>query len=99
MCSTKIVKNYFYNELSGREVSTEAGKIDILAKDRKGPIVVIELKASLASYSTLGQILSYMAAIKKELGATTVRGLIVAENFDKILMFAVTHTWDQEHSS
>jgi hypothetical protein len=76
--------------LAGREIPTEAGKIDILAKDRENNLVVIELKASKASYGTLGQILSYMASIKKELGANHVRGMIVAEEFDKKLSLAVT---------
>lgn len=73
--------------LAGR--STEAGKIDILSKDNNS-LVVIELKASKATYSTLGQILSYMASIKNELNAENVRGIIVAEEFDKKLMLAVT---------
>ena len=84
------LKLYTEDELTGREVSTEAGKIDILAKDSKGTIVVIELKASIASYSTLGQILSYMASIKEELGRDSVRGIIVAEDFDKKLKLAVS---------
>jgi hypothetical protein len=69
--------------LPGREVSTEAGKIDILAKDREDRLVVVELKASKASYGVLGQILSYMASIRNELGAKSIRGIIVAEDFDK----------------
>ena len=73
---------YTEDGLSGREVSTEAGKIDILARD-KGSIVVIELKANKATYSTLGQILSYMASINLELKAENIRGIIVAEEFDK----------------
>jgi hypothetical protein len=76
--------------LAGREVSTEAGKIDILARDEGNTPVVIELKASRASYGTLGQILSYMASIKNELGTNQVRGIIVAEDFDKKLSLAVT---------
>jgi len=76
--------------LPGREVSTEAGKIDILAKDRENAVVVVELKASKAAYSALGQILSYMASIRKELGADRVRGIIVADDFDKKLSMAVT---------
>lgn len=80
---------YTEDGLSGREVSTEAGKIDILAKDNSS-LVVIELKASKATYSTLGQILSYMASIKMELKAENVRGIIVAEEFDKKLLLAVT---------
>jgi len=80
---------YTEDGLSGREVPTEAGKIDILAKDNSS-LVVIELKASKATYSTLGHILSYMASIKNELNAENVRGIIVAEEFDKKLMLAVT---------
>jgi RecB family endonuclease NucS len=76
--------------LTGTEVSTEAGKIDILAKDAKGNLVVIELKANQASHSTIGQILSYMAAIKKEFSSKSVKGIIVAEDFDKKLSLAVT---------
>jgi RecB family endonuclease NucS len=84
------LKLYTEDELTGREVSTEAGKIDILAKDNKDRLVVIELKANEASYATLGQILSYMASIKEELGAENVRGIIVAEDFHKKLKLAVT---------
>jgi endonuclease len=80
---------YTEDGLSGREVPTEAGKIDILAKDDSS-LVVIELKASKATYSALGQILSYMASIKMELKVQSVRGIIVAEEFDKKLMLAVT---------
>lgn len=50
------------------EAATQAGKIDILATDSKHTLVVIELKANIASYSTLGQILSCMDSIKEELG-------------------------------
>ncbi len=81
---------YTEHELTGREVSTEAGKIDVLAKDNEDTLVVIELKVNQASYSALGQILSYMASIKNELGAKCVRGIIIAEDFDKKLGLAVT---------
>jgi len=81
---------YTEHELTGREVSTKVGKIDILAKDKKDALVVIELKASQASYSALGQILSYMASIKSDLSAKSVRGIIVADDFDKKLSIAVT---------
>ncbi len=84
------LKLYTEDGLKGREVSTEAGKIDILAKDNRKNLIVIELKANRASYSVLGQILSYMAAIKKEIGVANVRGIIVAEDFDTKLSMAVT---------
>lgn len=82
--------------LSGREVSTEAGKIDVLAKDPENRVVVIELKASKASLTTLGQILSYMASIKKDLDVENVCGIIVAEEFDHRLKLAVTQVGDVE---
>ncbi len=84
------LKLHTEDELTGREVSTEAGKIDILAKDNEGGLVVIELKASEASYATIGQVLSYMASIKEELGTENVRGIIIAEGFHKKLKLAVT---------
>ena len=84
------LKLFTEESLTGREVPTDAGKIDILAKDKKGALVVIELKATKASYSTLGQILSYMASIKAELKADGIRGIIIAEDFDKKLKYAVT---------
>jgi hypothetical protein len=55
------------DELTGREVSTEAGKIDILAKNSKCRLFALEPKANETSYTTLGQILNYMASLKKEL--------------------------------
>ena len=48
------------------------------------------IKANKASYSTLVQILSYMASIKNELKVHAVKGIIVAEEFDKKLRLAVT---------
>jgi hypothetical protein len=81
---------YAEDGLTGREVSTEAGRIDILAKKSDESVIVIELKANKASYATLGQILSYMASIKNELQIDSVKGMIVAEDFDKKLKLAVT---------
>jgi hypothetical protein len=60
-------KLFTADELTGREFSTEARKIDILAKDSKGRLFAIEPKANETSYTTLGQILNCMASIKKEL--------------------------------
>lgn len=58
---------YTEDEHTGREVSTGAGKMDILAKDSKGRLFVKEPKTNGVSYTTLDQILNYMASIKKEL--------------------------------
>jgi hypothetical protein len=61
------LKLFTEDEHTGREVSTGAGEIDILAKDSKGRLFAIEPKANEASYTPLGQILNYMASIKKKL--------------------------------
>lgn len=44
----------------GVEFQTDAGRIDILAKDRNDHLVVIELKAGKAKDNALGQIIGYM---------------------------------------
>lgn len=76
--------------LTGREISTDAGRIDLLAKDVKNDLVIIELKVNQAPHSSLTQILSYMASIKKQFEGKNVRGIIIAEKFDKRLKLAVT---------
>jgi hypothetical protein len=76
--------------LTGREISIDSGRIDILAKDAKNDLVIIELKVNQAPHSSLTQILSYMASIKKQFIGKKVRGIIIAENFDKRLKLAVT---------
>jgi RecB family endonuclease NucS len=37
-----------------------AGFIDIMAEDKQGATVVIELKAGIADYNAVAQLLSYM---------------------------------------
>ena len=66
----------------GIERSVETGFIDILAKDKDGCFVVIELKAGTAKSDVMGQTLGYMADIAEEENAE-VRGIIVAGDFHK----------------
>jgi len=54
-------------------------RIDILAKDRGGLPVVIELKVSRGHEKTVGQALYYRARIKQRFGAERVRIFIVAQ--------------------
>ena len=73
----------------GIEHQTEAGRIDILAKDAQGDWVVIELKAGRAKDSALGQLLGYIGCLgssEKYQGA--IRGILVASDFDKRVVFA-----------
>lgn len=71
----------------GREQSTEAGRIDIMAKDRQGRIVIIELKAGNAPYNSITQILSYMGAVS-ERENVPVRGILIAGDFSSRVIFA-----------
>jgi len=74
---------------NGVEYQTDAGRIDILARNKAGHIVVIELKAGKAKDNALGQLLGYMGCI----GAASerdskVRGILVASDFEPRVIFA-----------
>lgn len=74
---------------SGRQYSTDVGRIDLLATDKEGNFVVIELKAGLATDRVIGQVLGYMRYVRKNLAkGKDVRGIIVAEDFDERLKYA-----------
>jgi hypothetical protein len=83
------LKLYSNGEISGRQYSTDVGRIDLLALDKSGSYVVIELKAGKAIDHVLGQILGYMSHIRKNLAnGKEVRGIIVADDFDERLKYA-----------
>lgn len=71
----------------GKELTTEAGRIDITAEDQQGATVVIELKAGSANPDCVAQILSYMGVLKEK-GQKPVRGILVAGNFPPRVVFA-----------
>ena len=71
----------------GKEKTTEAGRIDITAKDKDGNIVIIELKAGKAAPDVVAQILSYMGAVA-ETDQKNVRGILVASDFHKRVVLA-----------
>jgi len=74
---------------NGVEYQTDAGRIDLLAKDEAGHTVVIELKAGKAKDSALGQLLGYMGYIGSTSGEnTTVRGVLVASDFERRVIYA-----------
>ncbi len=74
---------------NGIEYQTDAGRIDILAKDNEGNHVVIELKAGKAKDGALGQLLGYMGCVG-EMSAdhAKTRGILVAAEFDQRVVYA-----------
>lgn len=73
----------------GIEYPVDRGRIDILAVDRNGTFVVIELKLSRGRSKALGQILYYIGWVDKHLDATKpCRGVIVAREVSEELLLA-----------
>ena len=64
------------------------GRIDILAYDKNGTPVVIEVKSGKADDATLTQLLAYMSGIEEKEGRKP-RGVIVAEDFTRKLRHAI----------
>ncbi|KUI99599.1 endonuclease NucS domain-containing protein [Vibrio sp. MEBiC08052] len=71
----------------GIEYVLDAGRIDILAKDKTGQLVVIELKAGKAKDSALGQLLGYIGCLSESSESSNIRGILVASDFDKRVVF------------
>ena len=65
----------------GTQRNVASGRIDILARDKAGQTVVIELKAVRAPRDAVAQVLAYMGDIQAESGGD-VRGILVAPDFD-----------------
>jgi len=84
---------YSKGGVTGRQFNTEVGRIDILAIDKNGDFVVIELKAGTASNSVIGQILGYISWVRQNISqGRNVRGIIIADDFDKRVKYAVSET-------
>ncbi len=76
--------------ITGIEFPSGGRSIDILAVDAQNNYVVIELKVSRGYDRVVGQLLRYMAWIKKNLAEETqkVRGIIVAREISEDLLLA-----------
>lgn len=68
------------------------GRIDILARDKHGDIVVIEIKRGIAGRDAIAQLQSYMGAILQEYRGNTVRGILVASDLDPAARSAIVVT-------
>ncbi len=84
--------------ITGLEFPVGGRFIDILAIDAKGNLVVIELKVSRGYDRVIGQLLRYVAWIKKNLAETgqSVRGVIIARAISEDLLLACSLVSDVE---
>ncbi len=75
-----------------QQYPTSEGFIDLLAKDRDGGFVVIELKKGRSNQQVVGQVLSYVGWVKNNLAGKgqKVRGFIVAADGNRALLDAVS---------
>jgi endonuclease len=71
---------------NGVECQTDAGRIDLLARDANKHLVVVELKAGEAKDAALGQLLGYIGCLSAN--ESNVRGILVASAFNSRVVFA-----------
>jgi RecB family endonuclease NucS len=64
----------------GVELSTSTGRLDILARDAKGVLAAIELKAGVCPPGAIEQALGYAQAISEE-RSEEVRAILIASEF------------------
>ncbi len=76
--------------IAGQQVKTEAGIMDITAKDPKGATVIIELKPGLAQEKALVQLLRYVGHARKTNPNKEIRGILVAHDFDERLKYSAS---------
>jgi hypothetical protein len=81
---------YTSDDRNGVEFPVEGGRIDLLAVDRVGTYVVIELKLSQGRSKTLGQLLYYMGWVDQHMGQAPCRGFIIANEITEDLSVAVS---------
>lgn len=82
---------------TGQQFTTDVGVMDILATDKDGNYVVIELKRDESGYRVVGQVLNYMGWVQEKLleGEQKVRGLIIVGRADKTLRAALRPVADK----
>src|SRR5262249_40373461 len=82
-------------ESIGVEYATPIGRIDILAVDKDGGLVVIELKVGRGPDAVCGQILRYTGWVKRHLAkGRRVRGCIIAQHISNRIRYAMADVPD-----
>jgi endonuclease len=80
---------YAEDDTDGIEFVTDVGRIDILALDSRGTMVVIELKVDQAPDTVCGQLMRYMGWVKRHLsGGKDVRGIIIGQTISDKIRYA-----------
>ena len=81
------LKLYHDGRRDGQEYPAGRRRIDILALDSEGQLVIIELKVSRGHDRTIGQILNYIGWVKENIAAPDqeVRGIIIAKEITEDL--------------
>jgi hypothetical protein len=75
--------------LVARQLSTLAGRLDLLCMDASGNYVVVELKRMQGSDQVVGQVLRYMGWVRESYHTEKVRGIIIVGKKDPTLKYAV----------
>ncbi|WDZ97341.1 endonuclease NucS [Herbaspirillum sp. WKF16] len=73
--------------LVSRQETSDVGRLDLLARDREGRTVIIELKAGEAKDSSIGQIARYMGWYAEKEGKPP-RAMLVASGFPEPVRWA-----------
>lgn len=76
-------------KLVNRQLSTAAGRLDLLCQDHLGCYVVVELKRGQGTDQVVGQILRYMGWVQENYRTDKVRGIIVVGKKDHLLSYAI----------
>jgi RecB family endonuclease NucS len=72
-----------------RQFNTDVGRIDILAEDKNGCRVIIEVKVGEAKDSAVGQVARYLGWFMK-LDGKRPRGMLIASDFPEGVRYAAT---------
>ncbi len=76
-------------KLEKSQLSTSAGRLDLLCRDTNGSLVVVELKRMQGTDRVVGQIARYMGWLKETYPTEKVRGIIVVAKKDQALSYAI----------